>query len=246
MKPHKGSVLLVEDHPVVAAQVGRFLELYGYQVDYAADGTKAVGLGLTHSYDAIVLDVGLPRLSGLEVCKRLRAKSNGRTPILMLTVRATLRDKVAGLEAGGDDYLTKPFEPRELDARLRALIRRARGDLASTLYRVDDLTLDTATKRAVRAGCVLSLSPTEIRLLQILMRASPAVVKRPDIERELWGFELPRSDVLRSHLYNLRKTIDRPFLRPLLHTAMCNGYRIAAVAAEVCGPDSPQTSKLSP
>jgi DNA-binding response OmpR family regulator len=135
-------------------------------------------------------------------------------------------DKVLGLEAGADDYLIKPFAIQELEARIRALIRRERRQVSNEVYKVADLVLDTGSLRATRGGRDLILSPIALRLLGILMRESPRVVSRRDIEREIWGDELPESDTLRSHLYNLRKAIDRDFEKPLLHTVQTAGYRI--------------------
>ena len=157
----------------------------------------------------------------------LRNEAKKSTPVLMLTARDTLNDKVNGLEAGADDYLVKPFAIQELEARVRALIRRDRRQVSAEVLRVADLVLDTATLRVTRAGQEIALSPIGLRLLTILMRESPRVVTRRDIEREIWGDGLPDSDTLRSHLYNLRKVIDRPFDRPLLHTVQTAGYRIA-------------------
>jgi DNA-binding response OmpR family regulator len=150
----------------------------------------------------------------------------------MLTARDTLDDKVRGLEAGGDDYLVKPFAIQELEARVRALIRRDRRQVSAEVLRVADLTLDTATMQVNRGGRELQLSPIGIKLLAILMRESPRVVSRRDIEREIWCDGLPDSDTLRSHLYNLRKTIDKPFQAPLLHTIHSAGYRLAALDPE--------------
>jgi DNA-binding response OmpR family regulator len=174
-----------------------------------------------------VLDLMLPRLDGVELCRRLRNEAKKSTPVLMLTARDTLADKVSGLDAGADDYLVKPFAILELEARVRALIRRDRRQVSPEVLRIADLVLDTASLRATRACQELQLSPIGLRLLSILMRESPRVVTRRDIEREIWGDGLPDSDTLRSHLYNLRKVMDRPFDKPLLHTVQTAGYRIA-------------------
>ena len=159
--------------------------------------------------------------------RKLRTEAKKSTPVLMLTARDTLTDKVSGLDAGADDYLVKPFAIQELEARVRALIRRDRRQVSAEVLRVADLVLDTSSLRATRGGAELQLSPIGLRLLTILMRESPRVVTRRDIEREIWGDGLPDSDTLRSHLYNLRKSIDRPFDKPLLHTVQTAGYRIA-------------------
>ncbi|HEX7342013.1 MAG TPA: response regulator transcription factor [Rhodanobacteraceae bacterium] len=222
-----GLVLLVEDQKDIAALVGDHLVERGYEVDYAADGASGLRLATSGSYDVIVLDLALPDMDGLDVCRRLRGEFRSAVPVLMLTARDTLDDKVAGLDAGADDYLTKPFEMRELEARLRALIRRERRDVSGHVYRVGDMEFDTGTMLLTRAGRVLTVSPIGLKILAILMRESPRLVTRYDIEREIWGDHLPDSDTLRSHLYNLRKSIDRPFDKPLLHTIHSSGYRLA-------------------
>ncbi|MBN8717163.1 MAG: response regulator transcription factor [Stenotrophomonas sp.] len=226
-----GLVLIVEDNRNISEMVGEYLEGRGFEVDYAMDGLDGYRLAAENAYDAIVLDLMLPRLDGVEVCRRLRNEARKATPILMLTARDTLDDKLGGLSSGADDYLTKPFAIRELEARLHALIRRDRRQVGGGVLQVADLVLDPAALRATRAGQELALSPIALRLLAILMRESPRVVSRQEIEREIWGDDLPDSDTLRSHLYNLRKVIDKPFDRPLLHTVQSAGYRIADLAA---------------
>jgi DNA-binding response OmpR family regulator len=225
-------LLLIEDNHDIAAMVGEHLERSGYEVDYAADGVTGLHLAVTHDFDAIVLDLMLPGIDGIDICRRLRNEANRKTPILMLTARDTLEDKVAGLDAGADDYLVKPFEMPELDARLRALLRRAGGLVAAEVLRVGDLQLDTGTLEVVRAGRTLTLTPIGLKLLTALMKASPRVLSRRDLERAVWGDIAPDSDALRSHLYNLRKVIDKPFGRPLLQTAAGIGYRLVERDAE--------------
>ncbi|MBS0431471.1 MAG: response regulator transcription factor [Proteobacteria bacterium] len=227
-----GLVLLVEDNRGIAEMIGEFLERRGYSVDYAADGVTGLHLAASGHFDVVVLDLMLPGMDGLEVCRRLRAEARKATPVLMLTARDTLEDKLIGLDAGADDYLVKPFEPRELEARLHALIRRERRQVSAEVLKVGDLELDTSTLRATRKGEEVPVSPIGLKLLVILMRESPRVVSRRDIEREIWGDTLPDSDTLRSHLYNLRKAIDKPFDRPLLHTIHSAGYRLADLEAE--------------
>ena len=222
-----GLVLLVEDNRSLSEMVGEYLESRGFGVDYAGDGVDGLRLASENSSDVVVLDLMLPRLDGIEVCRRLREESKKSTPVLMLTARDTLADKVTGLDAGADDYLVKPFAIQELEARVRALIRRDRRQVSAEVLRIADLVLDTSSLRVTRAGQDLQLSPIGLRLLTILMRESPRVVTRRDIEREIWGDGLPDSDTLRSHLYNLRKAIDRPFDKQLLHTVQTAGYRIA-------------------
>jgi DNA-binding response OmpR family regulator len=235
MKTHDesaGLILLIEDNRNISEMVGEYLERRGFRVDYAADGQQGYQQAVDDTFDVIILDLMLPRLDGLELCRRLRQEAKKSTPVLMLTARDTLDDKIRGLEAGGDDYLVKPFALQELEARVRALIRRDRRQVSAEVLRVADLVLDTATLRSTRAGQELQLSPIGIKLLTILMRESPRVVSRRDIEREIWGDALPDSDTLRSHLYNLRKVIDKPFQTSLLHTIHSAGYRLAELETE--------------
>lgn len=229
---HAGLILLVEDNRGISEMVGEFLERRGYSLDYAADGVTGLHLAVSNSYDVVILDLMLPGIDGVEVCRKLRQEAKKSTPVLMLTARDTLEDKVSGLDAGADDYLVKPFEIKELEARIRSLIRRDRRQVSQELLRVGDMQLDTATLRLTRAGKDLNVSPIGLKLLTILMRESPRVVSRRDIEREVWGDMLPDSDTLRSHLYNLRKVIDKPFAKALLHTIHSAGYRLADLDAE--------------
>ena len=221
-------ILLIEDHHDIAAMVCEHLEFSGHEVDYAADGVTGLHLAVTGEFDAIILDLMLPGMDGLEICRKYRNEAGGSKPILMLTARDTLEDKVAGLDAGADDYLVKPFEMEELDARLRALLRRAGGDIAPSRLKVADLEFDTGTLLVRRGGKTITLTPIGMKLLVALMKASPRVVSRRELEREVWGDILPDSDALRSHLYNLRKAIDKPFDKPMLHNVQGMGYRLAA------------------
>ena len=228
-KESAGLVLVVEDNLNISEMIGEYLESRGFEVDFAADGLDGYRLASENSYDAVVLDLMLPRLDGIEVCRRLRSDARKSTPVLMLTARDTLDDKLEGLSQGADDYLTKPFAIQELEARLRALIRRERRQVGSEVLVVADLVLDPVSMLVTRDGKELQLSPIGLKLLTILMRESPRVVGRHEIEREIWGNSLPDSDTLRSHLYNLRKVIDKPFERPLLHTVQSAGYRLADI-----------------
>lgn len=222
-------ILVIEDHHDIAGMVCEHLEHGGYEVDYAADGITGLHLAVTEEFDAIILDLMLPGMDGMDVCRKFRNEAGKDTPILMLTARDTLEDKVAGLDAGADDYLVKPFELEELDARLRAMLRRAGGGVAPEKIRVADLEVDTGTLEVRRQGQLLTLTPIGMKLLVALMKASPRVLSRRALEREAWGDIAPDSDALRSHLYNLRKSIDKPFDRPLLHNVPGMGYRLADV-----------------
>ena len=221
------TVLVVEDHDDLAATIGSFLDGLGLTTDYAADGKIAMNLATTNHYDCVVLDLMLPKVDGLTVCTQLRDAGVG-APILMLTARDQLTDKLRGFESGADDYLVKPFELAELAARIQALVRRSRGEASGGTLKVHDLELNTRTLQVQRQGKKLNLSPTALRILRVLMRESPNVVTREAIEQELWGDMLPDSDTLRSHLYNLRRELDRPFDDKLLHTVQGMGFRLAA------------------
>lgn len=221
----EGHVLIVEDHRDIAEMVCDHLEQQGFIVDYAADGQQGLHLASTVDYDVIVLDLMLPGLSGLDLCRRLGEGGRPRPPVLMLTARDTLGDKLTGFRQGADDYLVKPFDIEELEARLRALLRRRQRHDQPVLA-VGGLTLNLATHEVSRDGHPIAVSPIGFQILQVLMRESPRLVTRARLEMEVWGDELPDSDALRSHLYSLRKAVDRPFNRPLIHTVQSAGYRI--------------------
>jgi len=207
----KGTILVVEDHRDLAETISMTLEAAGFVIDYAADGLQALQLATSQVFDTIVLDVMLPGIDGFSICERLRKEYGLDTPILMLTARDQIEDKLEGFEHGADDYLTKPFIMSELQARVTALVNRKRGDIASTTTTVNGLSLDTRTRQVTRNGKSIELSPTGFRILRILLREAPAVVSREALENELWGDDVPDSDALRSHIYILRKAVDRPF-----------------------------------
>ena len=219
-------VLVIEDSRDIAANIGDFLEEQGNEVDFAADGVSGLHLAVSQDFDLIVLDLNLPGMDGLEVCRRLREEAQKSTPVLMLTARDTLSQKLAGFESGADDYLVKPFALQELGARISALARRQRRP-ESRVLTVSDLEYDLDTLTVRRAGNTLAVNPTALKILQVLMEASPAVVTRGDIETRVWGEELPDSDSLRVHIHSLRQVIDKPYEKPLIHTRHGIGYRIA-------------------
>lgn len=224
------SILVIEDHQDLAANIADYLESHGYLPDVAQDGITGLHLAVTHRYDAIVLDLMLPGMDGLNVCRRLRQDARSSVPVLMLTARSTLDDKEAGYAEGADDYLVKPFELRELDLRLRALLRRGAGAAVERLV-VGDLVFDLATLAVSRAGRALELPATARRILELLMRRSPRVVSRAEIETALWGDSPPDSDALRVHMHTLRLAIDPPDRPALLRTVRGVGYQLAATHA---------------
>lgn len=216
--------LLVEDNRDIVANLYAFLEPLGYELDCAYSGTAALKQLREAHFDVIVLDVMLPGLDGLEVCRTLREAYADPTPVLMLTARDTVPDRVAGLDCGADDYLIKPFSMKELDARLRALVRRARGHQTRAALCWEDVLLHPAEHTAFRAGQPLRLSPTEFSILAALLRAAPQIVSRQELEREIWGENPPDSNALRTHIHELRRKLDRPFACPLLKTVPHIGY----------------------
>ncbi|HEY8568451.1 response regulator transcription factor [Microbulbifer sp.] len=219
-------ILVVEDNVDILANVLDYLELQGFSVDCAQDGLSGLHLAATHHYDLIVLDIMLPGLDGYQFCQRLREDARRDTPILMLTARDALEDRLKGLRAGADDYLIKPFSLAELVARIEAITRRSKG-VGMTELRVADLVFDQSTHLATRAGQPLKLNPMGVKLLVLLMRKSPAVVKREVMEMEIWGEDIPDRDSLRSHIHQLRQVVDKPFAKPLIHTVHGVGYRLA-------------------
>lgn len=221
-------ILVIEDNPDLAANVCDFLEAKGHVIDVAGDGVTGLHLAVTHEYDAIVLDIVLPGMDGLTLCKKFREEARRTTPVLMLTARDALDDRVAGLDCGADDYVLKPFALRELEARLKALARRASSAHAPGTLKVADLEFDPALVRVTRGERRISLPPIPLKMLETLMRASPRVVKREELERAVWGDAPPDSDALRAHLYTVRAAIDAEGETPLVHTLRGIGYRIAA------------------
>jgi DNA-binding response OmpR family regulator len=223
-------VLLIEDQRSMAENIWEFLEARGQIMDHAADGQAGLQLALDNSYDVIVLDIGLPRLDGIEVCRRYRAQG-GAAPILMLTARDRLEDKLLGFEAGADDYLTKPFDLRELAARIQVLYRRELRQSPAVLQ-VEDLALDVPGRRATRQGQPLNLSPAGYRLLETLMRKSPHGALYAELAQALWGDAEHDPARLHTHVSLLRTAVDRAFDRPLILTVHGFGYRIVPPSAE--------------
>lgn len=218
--------LIVEDNRDICGNIATYLEKLGYVLDFAHDGVTAMNLALTNPFDVIVLDLMIPRMDGLTFCQRLRADAEIETPVLMLTARDTLDDRLKGFDAGADDYLVKPFALQELHARIRALYKRSHRN-GDNLLTVGELTLNRSTLQVHRAGRRVEINPAGMKLLRRLMEESPSVVDRDELETLLWADERPDGDALRSHMYKLRQAIDRPFDRPLIHTVHRIGYRIA-------------------
>ena len=218
------AVLLVDDNTDILCNVRDYLEMNGMAVETAINGKEALERMSQRSYAVCVLDIGLPDVDGLTVCKTLRANGD-KTPILMLTARDSIDDRVTGLEVGADDYLIKPFSLRELNARVQALVRRAYGDSEMKL-RVGDLTFDLSTTQVNRAGKPIKLNPTCLTILKELMIRSPAIVSRSRLEAQVWGGGAPDSYSLRANIYLLRQAIDKAFDKKLIHTHPGLGWSI--------------------
>jgi DNA-binding response OmpR family regulator len=226
VKPNGASVLVVEDQCDIAANIWDFLERRGYAMDHAADGESGLTRALLGHADVIVLDLGLPRMDGLEICRRLRAAGRG-VPVLMLTARDTLDDKLRGFAEGADDYLVKPFAMKELEARIRALLRRGRPPVDTPL-RVGDLGYDPKSMLATRAGRSFPLTRAQSQLLDLLMRESPAVVSHERLVRAVWGEDGGDLAALHTHIYGLRELIDRGFDVAMIRSVHGLGYRLSA------------------
>lgn len=218
-------ILIIEDNPDIAANIGDYLEDLGYTVDFAGDGITGLHLAVVNDFDAIILDLALPGMDGLEVCRKLRQEAAKDTPVLMLTARDRLEDKLAGFETGADDYLVKPFELQEVLARLKVLASRGRRRTKRELT-VGGLTYNLDTLNVTRQGKEIHLNPIGLKLLQCLMEASPNVVSRAELEMEVWGEEMPDSDSLRVHIHSLRSAIDKPFGSNMIHTRHGIGYQL--------------------
>ncbi len=216
-------LLVIEDEKKVARFIKKGLEEEGYAVDLAFDGEEGLAMLLDQVHDLILLDIALPKIDGLQVLKKLREKKV-RTPVLLLTVRATIEDKVLGLDSGADDYLTKPFAFQELLARIRALLRR-KGEVGDPLLRVEDLVLDPARRLVTRGGEKIDLTTKEFALLEYLMRNAGRVVSRAMISEHVWNYDFDtETNVIDVYINYLRRKIDSGRDSKLIHTVRGSGY----------------------
>jgi len=219
------TILVVEDEVKITRFIKKGLEMEHYTVEVAYDGERALELAEINNYDLIVLDIMLPKVDGIEVCRRLREKKI-ETPIIMLTARNTVEDRIKGLDAGADDYLVKPFAFGELVARIRALLRREKT-VTATKLQVGDLVLDPATHEVIRNGKEIPLSGKEYRLLDYMMRRPGHVCTRTMIGEHIWGYNFADdSNVIDVYISYLRRKIDRGFSNKLIHTVRDVGYKI--------------------
>ncbi len=218
-------ILTIEDDAVTAGEIIAELQIHGNQVDYVSSGSEGLQKALSGNYDVITLDRMLPELDGLALVKRLR-EAGVRTPVLMISALSDVDERIRGLRAGGDDYMTKPFAPDEMAARIEVLLRREPAQL-ETVLRVGDLELDLMTRAARRGGALIELLPLEFKLLDYLMRHSGQVLTRTMIFEAVWGYRFdPGTNVIDVHMARLRRKVDAGHSLSLIHTVRGCGYRL--------------------
>jgi two-component system, OmpR family, copper resistance phosphate regulon response regulator CusR len=221
-------ILLVEDEPKVAAFIKRGLEEQLYEVEIAYDGYTGKQLALSNTYDILILDINLPHINGIELCKMVRHE-NANVPILLLTALGTTENKITGLDAGADDYLVKPFEFKELVARIKALSRRGNGNNGGKIYKIADLELDTSTKVVKRAGKIIDLTAKEYSLLEYMLKNKGKVISRVEIAEKVWEINFDTgTNVIDVYINFLRKKLDKDFTPKLIHTLVGMGYVLKA------------------
>ncbi len=223
----RARILVVEDQHDIAANIWDFLENRGYEVDHCADGTSGLNQALQNAFDVIVLDLGLPRMDGLELCRRLREAGHG-VPVIMLTARDTLDDKLRGYGEGADDYLVKPFEMRELEARIRVLLRDKTR--TGTALSKEGLTYDPKTLSVEREGRRIALTRLQGAILGILLIESPRIVTYPQMFEAAWPAGDGDMPALQTQIYELRALVEKPFEYPLIHNIRGVGYRLEHIA----------------
>jgi len=221
-------LLLIEDHQDIAGIIFDFFEIReDYLLDYASDGKHGCELALRHHYDVVILDIMLPAMDGLSVCQYLR--TNGiDTPILMLTARSNRDDILKGFDAGADDYLVKPFDLNILEARIQALYRRKTGVVATKTLAYGGISLDLEQRVAARHGQQVQLGKIQFTILKTLLMRAPGIATREELVKEIWQDDEPDGDILRSHIYQLRSLIDRPFEHACIRTVPKVGYMLVA------------------
>lgn len=220
-------ILVVEDNIEIAQNICDYLQLQNHIVDCTQNGLHALSMLQEQTFDAIILDIMLPGMDGLALCQTLRHKLHLNTPVIMLTARDSLNDKLTGFEVGADDYLVKPFALAELAVRLQALQRRFVSQHNSIL-KVADLSFNLDTLEVTRQQHTIKLNPSCLKLLTVLMQQSPNVVKKSTLEQALWQDDLPDNNILKIHMHTLRNQIDKPFDETLIETIHGVGYRIGA------------------
>ena len=221
-------VLIVDDNRELASSLSDFLEEFGYTIDFAYNGQACLSLVTENEYDVIVLDVSMPGLDGLQTCQFLRTGLHTSVPVIFLTARDTLQDKVAGFNVGGDDYLVKPFAAEELHCRIKALVSRgSRKDIGVQV--IGELEIDHNLNQVKRQGQIISLTGNQLGLLKALAKVSPEPVSRGTLEQAMWQDGVPDSEPLRTQIYRLRSALDKNFEYSLIETVYGKGYRLVAV-----------------
>lgn len=219
-------LLLVEDNSQLAGSLADYLSEVGFDVDFAFNGQSCLELIRQNHYDLIVMDIMMPVKDGLAACRSLREEYHDDTPVLFLTARDSLKDRLEGFAAGGDDYLIKPFAPEELVCRLNVMLKRT-SPLTKPKQKLGELKIDRQLRQVFRQGLLIELHDIQFKLLLLLAQAAPAPVPRAFLENNLWPDGLPDSDPLRTHIYRLRARLDKPFDCPLIKTVHGKGYRLA-------------------
>lgn len=219
------NILLIEDNRDLARNIYEFFQRQGHEMDLAWDGVSGLHLAVSNDYDVLIVDWMLPGIDGLSVCRRLREVGR-QVPILMLTARDTLDQKIEGLKGGADDYVVKPFAMREVEARLGALVRRSNVRTGDAVLSVGDLSMNTSTLRVMRGTRQVDLPPIPLKLLERLLRSSPGVVRREELEHEIWGDNAADRETLRTHIHSLRHAIELPGEKALLKTYRGIGYQL--------------------
>ena len=219
------NILLIEDHIELATQLSDFLTSIGWKVDFSSTGQQGISLALNNEYDLIVLDLGLPDIDGVDVCKEIKSKIKINIPILMLTARDSFADKVKGFDFGADEYLTKPYDLRELALRCKVLTRRQELYQSNTMT-LGDLTIDLNENKAFRYGKEILLNKTSFSILLMLVKAYPNPISKSRVIHNIWGSNPPENNVLKSHVYNLRVAIDKPFDSNIIRTIVNVGYKL--------------------
>jgi len=219
-------ILVIEDDADIASNIGQFFEDKGHQLDFAFNGAHGLALATAGHFDLIILDLMLPGKDGITVCREFREQTHHDTPILMLTARDTLDDKITGFEAGTDDYLVKPFSLRELEVRVLALTRRGQVRSKPAVIMIDNLELNQDTMQVSRASQSIKLKPKAFRILAYMMQHTDRVISRQELIDHIWPTDSPQGDPLRVHIHSLRQKIDKPFDKALIHTVHGVGYRL--------------------
>ncbi|QBF81510.1 response regulator transcription factor [Shewanella maritima] len=218
-------ILIIEDNHDVAGVLGDYFEALGCELDYATNGEQGLKLALQTAFDAIILDLMLPKIDGLSLCRQLRQQAC-ITPVLMLTALDSKQDLLQGFDVGADDYLGKPFDLEEVYARVKALVKRHKGQVAPNEISFSELSINLAQHKAMRAGQTLVLTPTTYQILVLLTQYAPNLVTREQVIEQLWGDNPPGQDILRSHIYQLRTQLDKPFATPMLVTVPKVGFKL--------------------